>query len=222
MRQAGRSWPAVCLAITVVAVAAPAGIWGLNPSLEARRGATMAQAVGPGVVPPTQPGAVAATTYADDARRDEEHRLANRSFREAANESPKYRALSPECKGYMDVLLAFADGTTGAVNLEELRRRVLEAEQNYETKCFDHEADAREQADRKATVDAEIKPMICKDLREQVDHYRRRIAQAEDPDWARKAAAERGDLPPGPQPVVTDADRRALAEAEAQILARGC
>ena len=41
-------------------------------------------------------------------------------------------------------------------------------------------------------------------------------------DWARKAAAERGDLPPGPQPVVTDADRRALAEAEAQIVARGC
>ena len=221
MSQAGRSLPGVSLAITVVAVAALAGIWGLNYYLDAKRDATMAQAVSPGVVPPTQPGAVAATTYADDARRDEQRRIANRPFREVANESPEYRAMSPECKGYMDVLLAFADGTGPEANLEELRRRVLEAEHNFETKCVDHEAEAREKADRKAKVDADVKPLICKDLRERVDHYRWRIAQAEDPDWARKAAA-RGDQAPGPQPVVTDADRRALADAEAEIVARGC
>jgi hypothetical protein len=221
MSQAGKSWPAVSLAITVVAVAALAGLWGLNHYLDAKRDGRMAQAASPGVVPPTKQDAVAATTDADAARRDEQRRLANRPFREVANESPEYRAMSPECKGYMDVLLAFADGTGPEANLEELRRRVLEAEHNFETKCVDHGAEAREKADRKAKVDAEVKPLICKDLRERVDHYRGRIAQAEDPDWARKAAA-RGDQAPEPQPVVTDADRRALADAEAEIVARGC
>lgn len=194
---------------------------GLNHYLNAKREVRMAQAMSPGVVPPAKPGAVAATTYAGDASQDEQRRLANRSFRVAANESAEYRAMSPECKGYMDVLLAFADGTGREASLEEMRRRVLEAEQNYETKCVDHEAEAREKADRKAKVDAEMKPLICKDLRERVDHFRRRIAQAEDPDWASKAAA-RGDRAPGPQPVVTDADRQALADAEAEIAAKGC
>jgi len=219
--QAGKSWRAVSLAIVIVAVAALAGVWGLNHYFNAKRDVKMAQAMSPGVVPPKKPGAVAAATDAGDARGDEQLRLANRPFREMANVSAEYRAMSPECRGYMDVLLAFADGTGPEASMEEMRRRVLEAERNFETKCVDHEAEAREQVDRKAKVEAEMKPLICKALRERVDHYRSRIAQAEDPDWARKAAA-RGDQSPGPQPVVTDADRRALAEAEAEIAAKGC
>lgn len=227
------------LAIAVVAGAMLAGAWGLNRYLDATRDARMAKAgsrdaapaanratvaapLNPGpVAVPAHPGTAATKADADGAAREEALRRANRSFREMANESPEYRAMSAECQSYMDVLQAFADGTTGETRLEDLRKRVVEAERNYDRKCVDHEARARKEAARQAEVDAEMKPWICKDLRERVDHFRSRRAPADDPDWARKAAA-RGDEAPGPQPVFTDPDRRALADAEAQIAARGC
>lgn len=114
---------------------------------------------------------------------------------EAAN-LEAYRALSQECRGYVDTFVGLMDNP-GLTPSD--RERIAEAERLYMAQCIDRRVQAKAEAERRAADAEEVRKRACVHRREEAD--------------ALRALVDRTLSEAPPAAGTIDEDRRARREA---------